>query len=231
MKRSLPLDITNILFEGSYENAEAGELQVTYGHTKKGQDSRCKRRKALRHQSTAVNFSLSVSAGGGVPIWYEALDGQTNDSVCYLPHLDALSNQLGITSPLIVGDSKLVSNNNMIAFLKAGAYFIGPATLDKKGRVQLKKLWEQGAYFSALPYKAEEGQPVPYWGMETERKLTDKDAGPKEQKNYQIRRIYIFSKDRRKVIRHTRAKNFLKAKRGAMRCEAFRARFTKSFAA
>ena len=101
----------------------------------------------------------------------------------------------------MVGDSKLVSNNNMIAFCRAGAFFIGPATLDEKGKKQLKKLWEQGACFSALPLNAKENQPIPYWGMETQRKLTDKNAGPGEQKNYQIRRIYIFSQQRRKVIR------------------------------
>ncbi len=79
-------DITNVLFEGSYENLEEEQLHVTYGHTKKGQDSRCKQ----------VNFSLSVSADGGVPIWYEALDGNTTDSVAYLPHLNVIKELLGI---------------------------------------------------------------------------------------------------------------------------------------
>ncbi|MFQ6043122.1 MAG: DUF4277 domain-containing protein, partial [Candidatus Poribacteria bacterium] len=128
-------DITNILFEGSYQNLEEGQLQVTYGHTKKGQDSRCKQ----------VNFSLSVTADGGVPLWYESLNGNTNDSICYLPHLEALDTELGITSPIIVGDSKLVSNSNMIAFCRASAFFIGPASLDKNGKKRLVKLWEQGA--------------------------------------------------------------------------------------
>lgn len=191
-------DITNILFEGSYENLSDGQLQVTYGHTKKGQDSRCKQ----------VNFSLSVTSDGGVPLWYDALDGNTNDSVSYLPHLSALSNTLGIASPLIVGDSKLVSNNNMIAFCRADAFFIGPATLDENGKKKLYKLWKQGACFSALELKKEDNKPIPYWGMETERKLYDK----KENKIYQIRQIYIFSRQRREVIRHTRAKKFLSAK-------------------
>jgi len=198
-------DITNILFEGSYQSIEARQLQVTYGHTKKGQDSRCKQ----------VNFSLSATADGGVPIWYDAIDGNTSDSVCYLPHLEALENELGITSPLIVGDSKLVSNSNMIAFCRAGAFFIGPASLDKTEKKRLVKLWEQGAAFQALPLK--DNQPIPrgavtsqpfrYWGMETLRKLTDK-----EKKSSYIRHLYIFSLNRRDVIRHTRAKNFKKAK-------------------
>lgn len=228
-------DITNILFEGSYQGIEAGQLQVTYGHTKKGQDSRCKQ----------VNFSLSVTSDGGVPIWYDAIDGNTSDSVCYLPHLEALNDSLGITSPLIVGDSKLVSNSNMIAFCRAGAFFIGPASLSKNKKKRLVKLWEQGTAFQALPLT--DNQPIPggamtsgrvlahdcdshaamafpYWGMETERKLTDN----KEKKNYYIRQIYIFSQQRREVIRHTRAKNFLSAKRGAIRCEAFRERTSQN---
>jgi transposase len=190
-------DITNILFEGSYQSIEAGQLQVTYGHTKKGQDCRCKQ----------VNVSLSVTADGGIPIWYDAIDGNTSDSVCYLPHLEALKNELGITSPLVVGDSKLLSLSNMIAFLKAGAFFIGPASLDKNERKRLLKLWEQGAAFQAIELKDKDTKPIPYWGMETLRKLTDK-----EKKNYYIRHLYIFSHQRRDVIRHTRAKSFKKAK-------------------
>jgi len=190
-------DITNILFEGSYEGIEEGQLQVTYGHTKKGQDSRCKQ----------VNFSLSVT-DGSVPLWYEALDGNTNDSVCYLPHLKALENELGITSPLIVGDSKLVSKGNMIAFCRAGASFIGPASVDKNEKERLVKLWQNGAYFVPLPLKEPTDFPIPFWGMETSRQLTDKE----KKRNYTIRYLYIFSRQRREVIRHTRAKNFKKAK-------------------
>lgn len=192
-------DITNILFEGSYEDQKEGDLQITYGYTKKGQDSRCKQ----------VNFSLSVTADGGVPLWYQALDGNRADTVCYQPHLEAFQKELGITSPLIVGDSKLVSNSNMIAFCGACAFFIGPATLDAKEKKRLKNLWKQGVAFEALPLKAEGTTAIPYWGIETERELRDK----KRRKSYLIRHLYIFSMERREVIRHTRAKNFLKAKK------------------
>ena len=191
-------DITNILFEGRYLDLDAGDLNVTWGHTKKGQDSRCKQ----------VNFSLSVTADGGVPLFYQALDGNTSDSVCYTPHLDAFQAELGITKPLVVGDSKLVSHNNMMAFCRAGAIFIGPATLDKTLKKRLLRLWEQGVGFSALSFKAEDKKPIPYWGLETERDISDK----KTKEKYRIRLVYIFSHQRRQVIRHTRAKNFLKAK-------------------
>ena len=195
---TLHTDITNILFEGRYKEMDDDQIQVTWGHTKKGEDPRCKQ----------VNFSLSVSADGGVPLWYEALDGNRADSVCYTPHLDALQQELGISAPLIVGDSKLVSTSNMIAFCRAKATFIGPASLDKKEKKRVLKLWEQGATFSALSFKASSQSPIPYWGLETEREIKDK----KEKQTYQIRQIYIFSRQRRKVIRHTRAKNFHKAK-------------------
>ena len=51
-------------------------------------------------------------------------------------------------------------------------------------------------------------KPIPYWGLETERDISDK----KTKEKYRIRLVYIFSHQRRQVIRHTRAKNFLKAK-------------------
>lgn len=191
-------DITNILFEGRYDAHDAGELNVTFGHTKKGQDPRCKQ----------LNFSLSVTADGGVPLWYDALDGNTNDSVCYTPHLAAFQQELGITKPLVVGDSKLVSNGNMMAFCRAGACFIGPATLDKTEKKRLKRLWEEGVPFSALGFKADAKKPIPYWGLEAEGHISDK----KTKQTYRIRWIYIFSRARRQVIRHTRAKNFLKAR-------------------
>jgi len=212
-------DITNILFSGSYQEIVEGQcgvahcsesrwdrddagassrLNVTWGHTKKGQDPRCKQ----------VNFSLSVTTDGGVPLWYEALNGNTGDSVCYTPHLDAFQQELGITKPLVVGDSKLISHNNMIAFCRAGAQFIGPATLDTTEKKRLKRLWENGMAFSALSYQSDEKQPIPYWGIETDSTITDKQT----KARYSIRQLYIFSRQRRDVIRHTRAKNFQKAK-------------------
>ena len=191
-------DVTNILFEGRYDDIEADQLQVTWGHTKKGQDSRKKQ----------VNVSLSVTADGGVPLWYEALDGNTADSVCYTDHLSAFGQELGITKPIVVGDSKLVSNSNMIAFCRAGSYFIGPASLDPTAKKRLKRLWEGGHAFSELSYQAEDKKPVPYWGLEIDRNIQDKQTKEK----YPIRESYIFSRQRRQVIRHTRAKNFLKAR-------------------
>ena len=191
-------DITNILFEGSYQGLGDDQLKVCWGHTKKGQDPRCKQ----------VNFSLSVTADGGVPLWYEAVDGNTSDSVCYTPHLKALEKELGINHPLVIGDSKLVSHGNMLAFCRAGAHFIGPATLDKKEKKRLKTLWKQGGVFSELEYKALHGAPIPYWGLETERTIIDK----KRKQRFLIRQIYTFSRQRREVVRHTRAKAFLKAK-------------------
>jgi len=193
-------DITNILFSGRYDKIESSELQITYGHTKKGEDPRKKQ----------VNLSLSVTADGSIPTWYEALDGNTTDSVCYVPHLEALKSELGMTSPLIVGDSKLVSKNNMIAFCRAGAFFIGTASLNKDEKKRLVKLWEDGATFAPLPLKEEPKKPIPFWGMETERFLIDKE----KKRHYSIRYLYIFSRQRREVIRHTRAKRFKKAKNG-----------------
>jgi len=50
--------------------------------------------------------------------------------------------------------------------------------------------------------------PILFWGIETDRLLTDKE----KKRNYTIRYLYIFSRQRREVIRHTKAKNFKKAK-------------------
>ena len=196
-REGLALSPTNILFSGCYEKIEDGQLRVTYGHTKKGQDCRKKQ----------VNLSLSIT-DESIPVWYDALDGNTGDNTCYVPHLEALENELGITSPLVVGDSKLVSKNNMIAFCRASSYFIGPASVDKKEKERLLKLWENGAYFVPLPIKEISDGKILFWGMETERKLTDKER----KRLYLIRYLYIFSHQRREVIRHTRAKNFKKAK-------------------
>ena len=190
-------DITNILFEGRYDSIEDGQLKVTWGHTKKGQDSRCKQ----------VNFSLSVTADGGVPLYYEAVDGNRSDDVLYCPQMNALQKELGISHPLIIGDSKLVSLSNMLTFCRKGAKFIGPATLNKNEKKRLVALWEAGVGFEALFVKPETNSPIPYWGMEAERQITDK----KKKDSYLIRHLYIFSRQRREVIRHTRAKSLLKA--------------------
>jgi len=113
-----------------------------------------------------------------------------------------------------VSQTRLMPNCLLIIFgstyhiLEPGAYFIGPASLNKDEKKRLVKLWEEGTIFVPLPLKGASKKPIPFWGMETERKLVDKE----KKKHYPIRYIYIFSRTRREVIRHTRAKRFKKAK-------------------
>lgn len=199
-------DVTRLAFEGDYADAPTRTAddrplaKVTYGYTAHEDPTR-----------KQVTLSLSVSADGGIPTWYQVSDGNAADTRAYLAHLSAVREHLGLDKPLVVGDSKLVSRENMLGFCRVGARFIGPTSLTETDRQTLLSLWEAGKPYERLDLP-EGTKPTAgrYWGLEFGEILKD----PKEPDKgtvYPLRRLFVQSLDDRQAARHQRAKDLAKA--------------------
>ena len=140
---------------------------TTYGYTGREDPTR-----------KQLTVSLSVSADGGIPTWYRVSDGNAADTRAYLAHLSAVRQHLGLDKPLVVGDSKLVSRENVLGFCRVGARFIGPTSLTETDRQTLLSLWEAGLPYERLDLP-EGTKPTAgrYWGLEFGEILKEPDNG------------------------------------------------------
>ncbi len=199
-------DVTRVAFEGAYEEAPTETpdgralARITRGYSGK-EDPRRKQ----------VTVSLSVSADGALPTWYQVGDGNAADNQTYLAHLAAVRDYLHLEQPLVVGDSKLITRPNCLGFCRAGAAFIGPCSLSPADRAVLRRAWEAGAPWQRLDLRPAGTAPRAgrYWGLVHQETLCDPEHG----RTYPLRRLFVHSLDDRQAVRHQRAKELARARR------------------
>jgi len=145
---------------------------------------------------------FALAAGdGGVPVWCDALSGGEGDSPNYVPQFEALCQhaQLATLVPLheviVLGDRKMPTEENQLAWLRLGVGYIGPTTMQAHHRQTLRALLDAGQTWTDLPYiarreadKAAEERTV-YQGVGHTVTLTDPESG----EVYPVRHLYIRS--------------------------------------
>ncbi|HEY2669781.1 MAG TPA: IS1634 family transposase [Rugosimonospora sp.] len=110
-------DMTSISLHGAYLSAEEGLPVPKFGHPKD-------RRPDLKQIQTGI----AVSGDGGVPVLHRAFDGGAGEVSQVVPAMQALQKLAGPAGMLMIGDSKLVSYQNLAAMAKAKANFIAPGS-------------------------------------------------------------------------------------------------------
>jgi Domain of unknown function (DUF4277) len=195
--------VTRIAFEGSYEvppGQDPTGPQITYGCAGKEDPTR-----------KQLTVSVSVAAAGAIPAWYQVADGSAAACRAYPAHLAAVREHVQLDQPLMSGDSKLVTRNNMLAFCRVNARFVGPTSLSEADRMVLRACWAEGLPLERLdPGRAgEEPRAGRYWGLEVAEVLAD----PERPTSYARRRLFVQSLDDRKAARHQRAKDLARARR------------------
>ena len=145
-------------------------------------------------------FALA-SGDGGLPVWFDALSGGEGDSPNYVPQFEAFSQhaQLATLLPLeeiiVLGDRKMPTEDNQLAWLRLEVGYIGPITMQDHHRQTLEELLKQGEEWTALPYvakreahKKKEERTI-YQGVGHRVTLTDPESG----EQYPVRHLYIRS--------------------------------------
>jgi transposase len=200
-------DVTRLAFEGDYADAPTRTpddrplARITYGYTGREDPTR-----------KQITLSLSVSSDGAIPTWYRVSDGNAADVRAYLAHLQAVRQHLRLDKPLVIGDSKLVTRDNVLGFCGVDARFVGPTNLSESDRQTLLSLWKAGKPLERLDLPEPGSTPSVgrYWGLEWAEILPN----PQEaHTSYRLRRILVQSVDDRKAARHQRAKDLAKAHR------------------
>lgn len=110
-------DMTSMSMYGEYEQVDEEYVVPKFGHPKD-------RRPDLKQ----VQAGLGVAADGGVPIFHRAYDGGAGEVAQVIPMMKALQKIATTRRLLIVGDSKLVSYDNLTTMHADEVTFVAPAS-------------------------------------------------------------------------------------------------------
>jgi transposase len=145
---------------------------------------------------------FALAAGdGGLPVWFDALSGGEGDSPNYVPQFEAFCEhvQLAALLPLdeviVLGDRKMPTEENQLAWLRLNISYIGPTTMQDRDRAALRELLAAGQAWTKLPYVARRDagkkpeEHTVYEGIGCTVTLTDPELG----QEYPVRHLYIRS--------------------------------------
>lgn len=109
-------DMTSISLHGAYEDPDTGYPMVRFGHPKD-------RRTDLKQ----IQTGLAVTADGGIPLLHRAISGGAGEVSQVVDAMHALQQLAQRPDFLLLGDSKLLSYDNVSAMNTAGVRFVAPA--------------------------------------------------------------------------------------------------------
>lgn len=145
---------------------------------------------------------FAMTAGdGNLPVWFDALDGNADDSPAYVPQFEAfcehaeLASLLPLNEVIVFGDSKMPSLENQIAWARVGVGSIGPVTMEDDDRKALHRLLDEGQEWKESAYVARRNRDKP----REERAIysllgyTTSIVDEEKDKTYEARHVYVHS--------------------------------------
>ena len=195
-------DMTSISLHGEYLTPDEDFVRPRFGHPKD-------RRPDLKQ----IQAGVATAADGAVPVFWRPYDGGAAEVSQVVGTMQALRRLAGPRKFLLVGDSKLLSYNNIAAMTAAaGVTFLAPAP---KSLVPAQVL--AGCdYDTATPVDflaaRDTGLPVDQRGHYRVLEDTMSITGPlKRDPTITLRRVFVHSFARAEAARHSRAKKLDRA--------------------
>lgn len=136
-------DTTSASFYGNADNNKTDQsIKITFGHSKK-------HRKDLKQ----LVWSMSVSNDHAFPLFQQAYNGNTADVNTYVEQWQNLIDLLESRDFLYVGDSKLVSHQNMAHIHDNDGFFIAPAPMYESYKKVFEKALDEHENEVLIAYK------------------------------------------------------------------------------
>jgi transposase len=195
-------DLTSISLYGAYAQADPAYASPRWGHPKD-------RRADLKQVQTGI----ATAADGGVPIWHRAYDGGAGEVAQVIGAMTALKELAGPKGLLMVGDSKLISKDNLAAFGRAGVDFIAPAGKPYLPASRLAAL--ELAAARQIDYVAERDQGKPASQRATYHAIDGELAIPAKRTTdpaLRVRCVFVHSSARASAAATARAKRLDRAR-------------------
>ena len=193
-------DFTSLSFHGAFADQDSDGPQITYGHSK-----------ARRPDLKQVMVGFGVTGDGAIPLHHNTVNGSTAEVGQVVTGFQKLKELAKRDNLIMVGDTKLISQPNVIRACRAGVQFCAPAPASDTFR----------AVFLSIP--AEEFQPLAYSSEREERKAPeDRNSflgaerswvvyDRKTKEAFPVRSIYVRSSEEQAACRANRTRQMERA--------------------
>lgn len=194
-------DMTSISLYGAYDQVDADHPTPKFGHPKD-------RRPDLKQ----IQAGLAVTGDGGIPVFHRAYDGGAGEVAQVVGAMTELQKMARPREFLLIGDSKLVSYNNVSAMIDAGTGFIAPASKAYTPAVTLAALDLDTATEVDYVAQRDTGKPATERGRWAVTEDTMTLAGKRKRDPvFTLRRVFVHSTARAHAAATARAKKLDRA--------------------
>lgn len=196
-------DLTSFFFEGGYDEAQqdATVPLVNYGPPKKQDAGKWRKQ---------MQVGVATTEDGGVPFWHRPFSGNAAEVSVVGDVMEELRKRVRRGTFTLVGDSKLISRDNMRKALGLGLTFLGPETRSdgiQQLYLTLRAESDPAYRLRRFTYGTDrKPRPQVYMGFETSFVLTDEETG----QEHQLRRLFIVSAEERRAARRNRRRKLAK---------------------
>lgn len=195
-------DMTSISLHGAFDDNDEDYPAPKYGHPKD-----------RRHDLKQVQAGLAVTSDGAVPVFHRAYDGNASEVTQVVATMTALTTMAAPPDFLLIGDSKLVSYNNLVAMTDAGVTFLAPASKTYVPAAVLATLDIHAALEVGHVAERDRGKPATGRGRWRVLEDTTTLAGPrKKEPVLTLRRVFVHSTARAQAAVTARERKLAQAR-------------------
>jgi transposase len=193
-------DLTSVVLQGEYPSEEQDPAYPQPAHGFGGEPG-CKQ----------LRVGELVTGDGGVPIWHHTYNGNQADVGTVVLQMEALRKQVELPECLVIGDTKLLSQEVIPKLLGQGLHFLAP--LPKSAQLDREYLGLETEGFPLLDYVAQSQERLPpekrtqYWGQAVPFDWVDPQSG----QTWQLRKLFVISSEARATCRKVRGQQRARA--------------------
>ena len=200
-------DMTSFSLYGAYPEADEDYPAPAYGHPKD-----------RRTDLLQIQAGIAAAGDGGIPVYARAYSGGDAEISQVTGAMTALQKIAGAKKFLLVGDSKLISYNNVAAIGTAGCTFLAPASklyvkAAELAACDLGKATEVAYVAARDEHKkiTSPGQLGRWHVLEDDQPFAIRNSKRKSDPPIRLRRIFVHSTARAGAAAASRAKKLARA--------------------
>jgi hypothetical protein len=198
-------DMTSFSLYGAYDQPDEDHPAPGYGHPKD-----------RRTDLLQVQAGIAAAGDGGIPVYARAYDGGAAEISQVTGAMKALKKIAGTKKFLLIGDSKLISYDNVAAIREAGCTFLAPASklyvkAAQLGACELGNATEVSYVAGRDQRKKDTGQLGRWYVLEDAQQFAIRNSKRKSDPPIRLRRVFVHSTARAGAAATSRAKKLARA--------------------
>jgi hypothetical protein len=198
-------DMTSFSLHGAYEQLDEDYPAPAYGHPKD-----------RRTDLLQIQAGIAAAGDGGIPVYARAYSGGAAEISQVTGAMTALQKIAGAKKFLLVGDSKLISYDNVAAIGGARCTFLAPASKNyvspaELAACDLRKATEVGYVAGRDQHKKNTGQLGRWYVLEDDQPFWIRNSKRKSDPPIRLRRVFVHSTARAGAAATSRAKKLARA--------------------